>query len=123
MKKYQLGTLTVKDRELQGTKEEIVIELIDRMQKYVAEGKAAYENGEYTEKQKLNIITNLAGRFCGLSEFLSLTMKIDIAGPDGVLLTNKLYGWFFYWEQQLRIEISRQEGATTGRGKEDKNER
>ena len=44
MKKYQLGALTVSDKGLQDTKEEIVIELIDRMQKYVAEGKAAYEN-------------------------------------------------------------------------------
>ena len=37
MKKYQLGALTVSDKGLQDTKEEIVIELIDRMQKYVAE--------------------------------------------------------------------------------------
>lgn len=70
MKKYQLGALTVSDKGLQDTKEEIVIELIDRMQKYVAEGKAAYENGDYTEEQKLNTITNLCGRFCGLAEFL-----------------------------------------------------
>lgn len=54
MKKYQLGALTVSDKGLQDTKEEIVIELIDRMQKYVAEGKAAYENRDYTEEQKLN---------------------------------------------------------------------
>lgn len=51
MKKYQLGALTVSDKGLQDTKEEIVIELIDRMQKYVAEGKAAYENGDYTEEK------------------------------------------------------------------------
>ena len=63
MKKYQLGALTVSDKGLQDTKEEIVIELIDRMQKYVAEGKAAYENRDYTEEQKLNAITNLCGRF------------------------------------------------------------
>ena len=31
MKKYQLGALTVSDKGLQDTKEEIVIELIDRM--------------------------------------------------------------------------------------------
>lgn len=53
MKKYQLGALTVSDKGLQDTKEEIVIELIDRMQKYVAEGKAAYENRDYTEEQKI----------------------------------------------------------------------
>ena len=56
MKKYQLGALTVSDKGLQDTKEEIVIELIDRMQKYVAEGKAAYENRDYTEEQKLNVL-------------------------------------------------------------------
>lgn len=33
MKKYQLGALTVSDKGLQDTKEEIVIELIDRMRK------------------------------------------------------------------------------------------
>lgn len=78
MKKYQLGALTVSDKGLQDTKEEIVIELIDRMQKYVAEGKAAYENRDYTEEQKLNAITNLCGRFCGLAEFLQITMGIDV---------------------------------------------
>ena len=40
MKKYKLGALNVSDKGLQDTKEEIVIELIDRMQKYVADGKA-----------------------------------------------------------------------------------
>lgn len=83
MKKYQLGALTVSDKGLQDTKEEIVIELIDRMQKYVAEGKAAYENGDYTEEQKLNTITNLCGRFCGLAEFLQITMGIDVRRADG----------------------------------------
>lgn len=48
MKKYQLGALAVSDKGLQDTKEEIVIELIDRMQKYVAEGKAPWD----TEFQK-----------------------------------------------------------------------
>lgn len=66
MKKYQLGALTVSDKGLQDTKEEIVIELIDRMQKYVAEGKAAYENGDYTEEQKLNTLQTFAGGFAGL---------------------------------------------------------
>lgn len=89
MKKYQLGALTVSDKGLQDTKEEIVIELIDRMQKYVAEGKAAYENGDYTEEQKLNTITNLCGRFCGLAEFLQITMGIDVRRADGFFTRKK----------------------------------
>ena len=89
MKKYQLGALTVSDKGLQDTKEEVVIELIDRMQKYVAEGKAAYENGDYTTEQKLNAITNLCGRFCGLVEFLQITMGVDVRRADGLLYTQE----------------------------------
>ena len=98
MKKYQLGALAVSDKGLQDTKEEIVIELIDRMQKYVAEGKAAYENRDYTEEQKLNAITNLCGRFCGLAEFLQITMGIDVRH-------------FHYWKMNLNIENERKKRA------------
>lgn len=89
MKKYQLGALTVSDKGLQDTKEEIVIELIDRMQKYVAEGKAAYENGDYTEEQKLNTITNLCGRFCGLAEFLQITWALMFGERTGFFTRKK----------------------------------
>lgn len=108
MKKYQLGALTVSDKGLQDTKEEIVIELIDRMQKYVAEGKAEYENGDYTEEQKLNTITNLCGRFCGLAEFLQITMGIDVRRADGLLYTQEMYNHFHYWKMNLEIEIGRE---------------
>ena len=78
MKKYKLGALNVSDKGLQDTKEEIVIELIDRMQKYVADGKAAFENGSFTTEQKLNQVKYCCGRFCGLSDFLVGTMGIDV---------------------------------------------
>lgn len=113
MKKYQLGALTVSDKGLQGTKEEIVIELIDRMQKYVAEGKAAYENRDYTEEQKLNTITNLCGRFCGLAEFLQITMGVDVRRADGLLYTQEMFNHFHYWKMNLEIEI-RKERETAG---------
>ena len=103
MKKYQLGALAVSDKGLQDTKEEIVIELIDRMQKYVAEGKAAYENRDYTEEQKLNAITNLCGRFCGLAEFLQITMGIDVRRADGLLCTQEMFNHFHYWKMNLNI--------------------
>ena len=116
MKKYQLGALTVSDKGLQDTKEEIVIELIDRMQKYVAEGKAAYENGDYTEEQKLNTITNLCGRFCGLAEFLQITMGIDVRRADGLLYTQEMYNHFHYWKMNLEIEIGRERETAGGFG-------
>lgn len=116
MKKYQLGALTVSDKGLQDTKEEIVIELIDRMQKYVAEGKAAYENRDYTKEQKLNAITNLCGRFCGLVEFLQITMGIDVRRADGFLYTQEMYNHFHYWETNLEIEIRRERETAGGFG-------
>lgn len=108
--KYQLGALAVSDKGLQDTKEEIVIELIDRMQKYVAEGKAAYENRDYTEEQKLNAITNLCGRFCGLAEFLQITMGIDVRRADGLLCTQEMFNHFHYWKMNLNIENERKRG-------------
>lgn len=104
MKKYQLGALTVSDKGFQDTKEEIVIELIDRMQKYVAESKKVYESGDYTAEQKLSIITNLCGRFCGLAEFLQITMGIDVRRADGLLYTQEMFNHFHYWKTILELE-------------------
>lgn len=109
MKKYQLGALTVSDKGLQDTKAEIVIELIDRMQKYVAEGKAAYENRSYTNEQKLNAIEYLCGRFCGLSDFLEETMKIVARTANGTRYTQDMYNQFFFWKMTLKIEIAKEQ--------------
>lgn len=109
MKKYQLGALTISDKDLQDTKKEIVIELIDRMQRYAAEGKAAYENGSYTDEQKLNVIECLCGRFCGLSEFLQITMGVDVRRADGFLYTQEMYNRFHYWKTNLKIEIAKEQ--------------
>lgn len=109
MKKYQLGALTVSDKGLQDTKKEIIVELIDRMQRYAAEGKVAYENGSYTNEQKLNVIECLCGRFCGLSEFLQITMGVDARRADGFLYTQEMYNRFHYWKMNLRIEIAKEQ--------------
>lgn len=106
MKKYQLGTLTVSDKGLQDTKDEIVIELIDRMQKYVAEGKAVYENGSYTIKEKLAAINMLCWKFCGLSEFLQITMGIDVRMGNGFLYTQEMFNHFHYWKINLEAEAA-----------------
>ena len=104
MKKYQLGSLNVIDKGFQDTKGEIIIELIDRMQKYVAEGRAAYENRDYTAEQKLTTLTNLCGRFCGLAEFLQITMVIDVRRADGLLYTQEMFNHFHYWKTILELE-------------------
>lgn len=111
MKKYKLGALNVSDKGLQDTKEEIVIELIDRMQKYVAEGKAAFEDGRSTTEQKLNQIECYCGRFCGLAEFLVGTMGIDVRRADGPMYTQEMYNYFHYWRMNLEIEIKKEQEA------------
>ena len=111
-----MGALTVSDKGLQDTKEEIVIELIDRMQKYVAEGKAEYENGDYTEEQKLNTITNLCGRFCGLAEFLQITMGIDVRRADGLLSPPALSTHSHYGTMNLEIAPGRARATAGGFG-------
>ena len=116
MKKYKLGALNVSDKGLQDTKEEIVIELIDRMQKYVADGKAAFENGSFTTEQKLNQVKYCCGRFCGLSDFLVGTMGIDVRREDGFMYTQEMYNHFHYWQMMLEIEIKREREAAGERG-------
>ena len=111
MKKYKLGALNVSDKGLQDTKEEIVIELIDRMQKYVADGKAAFENGSFTTEQKLNQVKYCCGRFCGLSDFLVGTMGIDVRREDGFKYTQEMYNHFNYWHMILEIENKREREA------------
>lgn len=109
MKKYQLGMLTVKDKSLQDTKEEIVIELINRMQKYVAEGKAAYEDRSLTTEQKLEQIKRICNYFCGLDEFLQITMGVEVRRDDGFLYTQEMFNKFFFWEQTLRIDLIKEQ--------------
>lgn len=118
MKKYKLGVLNVSDKGLQDTKEEIVIELIDRMQKYVADGKAAFENDSLTAEQKLNQVKHYCGRFCGLSEFLAVTMGIDVRREDGFMYTQEMYNHFHYWQMNLEIEIKREQEAADLSGAE-----
>lgn len=100
--------MTVSDKGLQDTKEEIVIELIDRMQKYVAEGDAAYKSQSWTTEQKLKQIERICNYFCGLVEFLQITMGIDVRRADGFLYTQEMFNSFYFWEQTLKIELRRE---------------
>ena len=111
MKKYQLGALTISDRGLQDTKEEIVIELIDRMQKYVVEGTAAYEDQSLTTEEKLEQIGRICNYFCGLCNFLQITMGIDVRRTDGLLYTQELFNRFFYWQKTLEVALARESRA------------
>lgn len=108
MKKYNLGSLSVKDKELQDSKEEIVIELLNRMEKYVNEGRETYENAGLTTKEKLKNIKRICNYFCGLSNFLNITMEVEVRCDDGFLYTQEMFNRFFYWQKTLEIELQRE---------------
>ena len=111
MKKYKLGGLTVSDKGLQDTKEEIVVELIDRMQKYVADGKSAYENQNLATEQRLKQVQYLCWRFCGLSDFLQITMGVEARRDDGFLYTQEMFNKFHFWQMTLEIELKKERGT------------
>ncbi|GEM_PF-887559 len=104
MKKYQLGALTVSDKGLQDTKEEIIVELIDRLQKYAAQAAAVAHDTTLTPEERCRAVKTISERFCGLSEFLNLTMGIDVRGEDGLLYTQSLFNRMHYHELMLNIE-------------------
>lgn len=88
MKKYQLGALAVRDKELQDTKEEIVIELVDRMQKYIVEGKAA-EILDCTIKTRASTGKFKADNYIDLAGYAACGMEIAgkaeyISDGDGI---------------------------------------
>lgn len=108
MKKYNLGALSVKDQEIQDTKEEIIVDMIDRMQKYVADGKRVFSDSKLSKEEKLKALNFYCGRFSGLSEFLNITMGVDARSESGMLYTQEMYNHFHYWIQVTEIEISRE---------------
>lgn len=104
MKKYQLGALTVSDKGLQDTKEEIIVELIDRLQKYAAQADAVAHDTTLTPEERCRAVKTISESFCGLSEFLNLTMGIDVRGEDGLLYTQSLFNRMHYHVLTLNIE-------------------
>lgn len=105
-KKYKLGKLNVSDKEMQDTKEEIVIELIDYMQKYVMDGNEIYSNADLTYEEKLEAIKDISGRFCGLASFLQFAMGVEVRNEGGPLYAQELSSRFHFWKMSLEISIN-----------------
>lgn len=105
MKKYQIGTLTVKDLDLQDTREELVIEFIDRMQKYIVEGQAAFEDAGLSDAEKLERINSVYNRLCGLIEFLEIQLGVEVRSENGMLYPQELSYRLKYWLQLLELGL------------------
>ena len=108
MKKYNLGTLTVKDPELCDTKEEIIIEILDRLQKYVAEADEVVKKPTLTLEERYNGVRHIGSAYSGLANFLIGVLKVEIREPEGMLVTQTLFNRIYYHETMLRVEMKRE---------------
>ena len=118
MKIYHIGVFTIRDSEIQSTKEEILTDLLYRISKYDTEGFMTYNDTNLTLEQKLETITLLRYQCAGLAEFLGNTLKIDVRTEDGTPFTQPFFTHFHYWCQMLEIELSQKKRKERVNGNE-----
>lgn len=110
-KKYQLGRLEVTDR-LQLERDEIIVELIDRMQKYVVQAEQSVQETSVSPEDRLEYVKYISARFCGLADFLQVTMQVDVRNPEtGMLYPQEMYNRIHYRETMLSLDIACKENA------------
>lgn len=83
MKKYEVGMLDVKDPEIYETKEEIIVEMLDRLQKYVDDAKAVGLMEGVPFGERYGAVKHIGIQFSGLADFLTETLKIEITDYAG----------------------------------------
>ena len=110
-KKYQLGALEVTDSK-QMERDEIIIEMIDRMQKYVVEAERGANNRLLSLEERYECVKHTCSCFCGLSNFLNETLGIDLRNPaSGTLYTQDMFNRIYYHETMLKVEIAKKTKA------------
>lgn len=110
-KKHQLGRLKVSD-QLQMERDEIIVELIDRMQKYVVQAEQSAQDASISREDRLEYVKYISARFSGLAEFLNVTLRVDVRNPEtGMLYTQEMYNRIHYRETMLSLDIAQKEKA------------
>lgn len=107
VEKIELGVLKVSDKGRMD-RNEIVAELVDAMQKYVVQADDLAKDVSIPLEDRYNGVVNISGRFCGLSEFLNCTLRIEVRNPaTDMLYTQEMFNRIHYHETMLKIEINR----------------
>ena len=115
-KKYRLGRLEVSD-QLQMERDEIIVELIDRMQKYVVQAEQSAQDASISLEDRLEYVKYISARFCGLADFLQVTMQVDVRNPEtGMLYPQEMYNRIHYLKIMLSIDIAQKENAPAPAG-------
>ena len=115
-KKYQLGRLEVSD-QLQLERDEIIVELIDRMQKYVVQAEQSAQDASISLEDRIKHVRYISARFSGLAEFLNVTLRVDVRNPEtGMLYTQEMYNRIHYRETMLSLDIACKENAPAPAG-------
>lgn len=102
--------LKIKNRMHFETAEEIVSEILDKLQKYAAEAESIYRGAETPEK-KLSRLEYLQTRYASLSDFLTNELGYDIRLEDGMLFTQYYFNRIFYYRQAAEIETMKKTEA------------
>lgn len=112
MKKYNLNAnLTVKDKQLQDNREELIIQFIDRMQKFTAEAERVARDASRPLEERYEGVKFKTTQLAALADFLQNDMGVEIRESDGMLVTQKLFNRAYYFETSLRVEIARKNEA------------
>lgn len=115
-KKYRLGRLEVSD-QLQTERDEIIVELIDRMQKYVVQAEQIARDESLEPETRIASIKHNSACLSGLAAFLQVDMRVDVRNPEtGMLYPQEMYNRIHYLETMLSLDIACKENAPAPAG-------
>lgn len=92
-------------------KEEIIVELLDCMQKYAVKADKAARDATVSLQKRYENVQRIIAYFCGLANFIDLDLKIEVRDKDGMLYTQALFNRMYYHETMLKVELMREADA------------
>lgn len=98
--------LKIKNKNHFETAEEIINEILDKIQKLAAEAEA-FAHGTNTAEEKADGLRYKQTEIAALSNFLNNDLGYEIRLDDGTLFTSFYFNRVFYFRQMAEIEASR----------------
>ena len=98
--------LEIKNKHHLETAEEIVAEILDRLQKYAAEAEQVY-NGNGSPAEKLQALEHMQTSYAGLSNFFEKDLGYEVRLGDGFPFAQFYFNRIFYFRQTAEIEVEK----------------
>ena len=107
-KTYYLGPLKVTD-ERQFDRDEMVVEILDCLQKMEAEANKAATDPERTVAERLRAVEYTCTQFAGVSNCLMHNLGIEIRDSNGMLVTQEMFYRINSHRMMLSVELGQLE--------------